>query len=60
MEKTFIKFGDTEIEKQKLHQYKSPVLIKNININEIVVSNKVSVGNKGFKIFYCLQRCLKN
>ena len=39
MEKTVIKFGDTEIEKQKFHQYKqykiSPVSIKDIDINKI-------------------------
>ena len=36
-----MKFDDTEIEKYKLHQHKSPFLIDNININNIVVSNKV-------------------
>ena len=33
MDKTIIKFGDTEIEKQKLHQHKTPILINNIDIN---------------------------
>ena len=51
MEKTTIKFGDIEIEKQKFHQHKIPISIKNIDINEIVVSNKVSFGKKGFKYF---------
>ena len=36
-----MKFDDTEIEKYKFHQYKSPILINNIDINKIVVSNKV-------------------
>ena len=44
MEKAIIKFGDVEIKKQKLDQHKRPVLIKNIDINKIVVSNKVSFG----------------
>ena len=48
MDKTIIKFGDTEIEKQKFHQHKKPILIKNIDINKIVVSNKVSFAKKGF------------
>ena len=40
MEKTIIKFGDIEIEKQKFHPNKSPIIsIKNIDINKIVVSN---------------------
>ena len=38
MEKTIIKFGDIEIEKQKFHQHKRPISIKNIDINKIVVS----------------------
>ena len=41
MEKTIINFGDSEIEKQKFHQYNSPILINNIDISEILVSVKV-------------------
>ena len=48
MEKTIIKFGDIEIEKQKFHQHKRPISIKNIDINKIVVSNKVSFGKNVF------------
>ena len=51
MEKTIIKFRNIELEKQKFQQYKRPISIKNININKIVVSNKVSFGKKGFKYF---------
>ena len=36
MEKAIIKFGATEIEKQKFYQYKRPIS-KNIDINKIVV-----------------------
>ena len=43
MEK-IIKFGDLEIDKQKFVQHKIP-----IKINKLVVSHKVSFGNKGFK-----------
>ena len=39
---TFIKSGDVEIQNQKFHQHKRAISIKNININKIVVSNKVS------------------
>ena len=46
-----MKFGDIEIEKQNFHQPKRPISIKNIDINEIVVSNKVSFGKKGFEYF---------
>ena len=44
MEKTIIKFGDIETEKQKFHQLKRPISIKNIDINKIAVSNKVCFG----------------
>ena len=50
MEK-IIQFCDTEIQNQKFHQDKGPISIKNIDINKIVVSNKVFVGKKCFKYF---------
>ena len=37
--------------KQKFHQHKRLISIKNIDINKIVVSNKVFFGKKGFKYF---------
>ena len=46
MEKTIIKFGDIEIQKQKFRERRKPISIKNININKIVVSNKVSIGKE--------------
>ena len=50
MEKTVIKYGDIEIQKQ-VPLDKGPISIKNIDINKIVVSSKVSFGKKGFKYF---------
>ena len=50
MGKEIVKFGDTEFEKYRFYQHKSPISINNIDIN-IVVSNKVSFGKKGFKHF---------
>ena len=46
IEKTITKFGDMEIKKQKNQERKRPILIKNIDVNKIVVSNKVSLGKK--------------
>ena len=46
-----IKFDDSEIEEYKFHQYKSPISIDDIDINEIVVSNKFAFGKQGFKYF---------
>ena len=51
MEKTVIKFGYIEIKKQKFHQHKRPLSIKNIEINKIVLSSKVSSDKKGFRFF---------
>ena len=50
MEK-IIKFGDIEIEKQKFQQHHEPISIKNIDINKIGASNKVSFCKKGFNSF---------
>ena len=49
--KTTVKFGDIEIKKQKFHQHKRPTSIKNIDINKILVSSKVSFSKRGFKYF---------
>ena len=46
MEKAIIKFGDIEIQKQKF-----PISVKNIDFNNIVVSNKVPFSKKAFKYF---------
>ena len=48
-EKRVIRFCDTWIKKQNFHQHKSPILVENIDINKIGVSNKVSFGKPGFK-----------
>ena len=34
--KTFIEFGDIKIEKQKFHQHKRLISIKNVDINKTV------------------------
>ena len=49
MNETIIKFGDTA--KHKFHQHKSPVSIENIDVNKIIVSNKVYFGKKDLKYF---------
>ena len=42
-------FDNIKVKKQKFHQYKNPISIYNVNIDRIVVSNKVHFGKKGFK-----------
>ena len=50
MEK-IIKCGDIEVEKEKFHQHKEAISIKDIDIIKIGISNKVSFGKKGFEYF---------
>ena len=49
MDKKIIKFDYTEIEQYEFLQYKNVILISNIDINEIVVSNKFPFGKQDFK-----------
>ena len=51
MNKKILKFDETEIEEYEFHQYKSLSSIKDIDINEIVVSNKFSFVKQDFKYF---------
>ena len=49
IEKKIIAFGDAEIEKHKLHCHKHPILVDDVDINEIIVFNMVSLGQKAFR-----------
>ena len=51
MGKETITFGDIEVEKQIFHSHKKPISIYDVNIDKIVISNKVSCGKRGFKYF---------
>ena len=42
MDKKSITFGETEVEKHKFLQHKTPMSIDDEDINKILVSNKVS------------------
>ena len=39
----------------KFHQHKCLISIDNINVNKIVVSNKVSFGKKNFKFLLAIK-----
>ena len=54
-----INFGDIENEKQRFHLHKEQISIKNIDINKITVSNKVSFHKKGFKYFFAYKDAKK-
>ena len=62
MDKSIIKFDDTEITRyHKFYQHKSTTIsIKNIDVNEIVVCNKVSFGKKGSNYWLLATKRLLN
>ena len=51
MDKRIIKLDDTEIEEHEFHQNKSSISINNIDINKIVVYNKLLFLKQNFKYF---------
>ena len=51
MGKKIITFGDTEIEKHKRHRYKSPILLEDVDIKNVLVSNKIYSDEKSYKYF---------
>ena len=51
MDKKIIKFDDTEVEEFEFHEHKSPILINDINIDKIVVSDKLPFCKQDFKYF---------
>ena len=46
MGKEFLTLGDIETEKNKFYRYKSPVPLKDVDIEKVLVSNKISFGQK--------------
>ena len=51
MGKEILTFGDIEIEKSKFYRHKSPVPLRDIDIEKVLVSNKISFGEKNYKYF---------
>ena len=48
MDKKIIKLDDIEIKEYEFQQYKSPILINDIDINKKVVPNKFSLVKQDF------------
>ena len=46
MGKEILTFGDIKIEKSKLYRNKIPVHLRNIDIDKVLVFNKISFGKK--------------
>ena len=51
MGKEILAFGAIEIEKNKFYRHKSPIILKYEGIEKVLVSNKVSFGEKNIDTF---------
>ena len=51
MGKQTLTFGDIEIEKYKFYRYKSPALLRSLDIEKVLVPTKISFGEKNYKYF---------
>ena len=45
-------FWDIEIEKNKFYFHKTPIFLKDVDIVKVLVSNKISSGEKNYKYFF--------
>ena len=51
MGKEILTFGDIEIEKNNFHRHSSPIFLKDVDIEKVLVSKKISSGEKNCKCF---------
>ena len=51
MGKEILTCGDTKIEKNKFYSNKTPIYLKDVDIEKVLVSNKISFGGKNYKYF---------
>ena len=46
--KRYLTFGKIEIQKHKLYHYKKPISLKDVHIENVLISNKISSGKKKY------------
>ena len=51
MGKEILTLGDIDIEKDKFYCHKTPILLKDVDIEKVLVPNKISFGEKNHKYF---------
>ena len=51
MFKEILKFGDIKIEKNTFYRQKTPIFLKDVDIEKVLVSNKIFFGEKNYKYF---------
>ena len=67
MGKEIVTFGNTEIEKYIFHHYKNPIFLEDMDINNILISNKTPVSKRNYEYFidymdddYKIKPCFQN
>ena len=48
MGKEILTFGDIEIKKNKFYPNKTPIFLNDVNIEKVLVSNKISSSEKNY------------
>ena len=51
MGKEILTFGNIEIERNKFYRHKTPIFCGDVDIKKVLVSNKISFGEKNYKYF---------
>ena len=51
MGKEILTFDNIEIEQKIFYRYKNPVPLKDVDIEKLLISNKISFGDKNYKCF---------
>ena len=51
MNTKMLTFDDIEIEQDKFYSHKKPICLEDVDINKVLVSNKISSGEKNYKYF---------
>ena len=51
MSKEILTFRDMEIDKNKFYFHKSPALLRDVDIEKVLASSKISSGEKNYKYF---------
>ena len=49
MDQETITFGENGVEIRKLHRYKNTIFLQDVDIDNTLISNRISSGQKNFK-----------
>ena len=49
MNKEILTFSNIEIEKNKFYRHKTPIFLRDVDIEKVLVSNKISFGEKNYE-----------